>query len=160
MKNVYNSSPLIFLARLDFLEKCVDYSDKFYLPKFVFDEISAKHDKASEHIKNLIDLGKIEVRTVNLVSLADSLNERLGKGEAEAIALGIELQADYTILDDFAARREAVRLGLNVKGTLAVIRKLSLDGKITIDNTDRLYQQLTEINFRVKRSLFDAIFAD
>jgi len=35
-------------------------------------------------------------------------------GESEAIVLAIELEADYVILDDFAARKEAVRLGLNV----------------------------------------------
>lgn len=92
--------------------------------------------------------------------MANSLNDRLGRGEAEAIALGTELQTDYIILDDLAARREAMRLGLNVKGTLAVIRKLHLEGKITIDNLDRLYQQLRAIKFRVKRDIFDAIFED
>jgi Cu/Ag efflux protein CusF len=48
----------------------------------------------------------------------------------------------------------------NVRGTLAIIRKLNLEGKITIDNLDELYQQLMAMNFRVKRSLFDAIFED
>ncbi|MFQ4141304.1 hypothetical protein [Chlorogloeopsis sp. ULAP02] len=86
------------------------------------------------------------------------MNTRLGRGEAEAIALGIELQTDYILLDDFAARKEAIRLGLNVKGTLAVIRKLHLEGKITIDNLDEIYQNLIAINFRVTRSLFDQIF--
>ncbi|WP_375474132.1 hypothetical protein [uncultured Nostoc sp.] len=92
---------------------------------------------------------------------------RLGKGESEAIGLGTELQTDYIILDDFAARKEATRLGLNVKGTLAVIKKLQVDGKITISSTDQLYQDILAMNFRVKRwrsppqaSLFDAIFSD
>ncbi len=70
------------------------------------------------------------------------------------------IQADYVLLDDLAARREAMKLGLNVRGTLAVIRKLQSAGKIIIDNQDTLYQRLTAINFRVKRSLFDAIFQD
>lgn len=34
------------------------------------------------------------------------------------------------------------------------------EGKIAIDNLDELYQRLMAINFRVKRSLFDAIFED
>ncbi|WP_244141925.1 hypothetical protein [aff. Roholtiella sp. LEGE 12411] len=76
---------------------------------------------------------------------------RLGRGESEAIALGTELQIDYIILDDFAARKEATRLGLNVKGTLAVIKKLQVDGKITITSTDQLYQDILAMNFRVKR---------
>jgi hypothetical protein len=47
-----------------------------------------------------------------------------------------------------------------VKGTLAVIRKLSSEGKIGIESLDVLYQQLLEIDFRVKRSLFNQIFED
>jgi len=64
----------------------------------------------------------------------------LGKGESEAIALAIELNPDYVLLDDSTARREAKRLGLNIKGTLAVIKKLSKDGKISIESLDKLYQ--------------------
>jgi len=130
------------------------------MPEFVIEEIKAKQDEASEYIQRLIDDNKIEVRANNLISLASSLNARLGKGESEAIALCTELQADYVVLDDFAARKEAMRLGLNVRGTLAIIRKLNSEGKIAIDNLDELYQRLMAINFRVKRSLFDAIFED
>lgn len=150
MKIVFNSSPLIFLARLSFLEIFVNSSNEFYLPEVVNDEIKAKQDEAKEYIQRLIDDNKIEIRATHLTSLASSLNSRLGKGEAEAIALGTELQADYVVLDDFAARREAMRLGLNVRGTLAIIRKLNLEDKIAIDNLDELYQRLMAINFRVK----------
>jgi predicted nucleic acid-binding protein len=160
VKIIFNSSPLIFLARLHLLEIFVNASDEFYLPEFVIEEIKAKQDESSEYIQRLIDDNKIEVRANNLISLASSLNARLGKGESEAIALCTELQADYVVLDDFAARKEAMRLGLNVRGTLAIIRKLNSEGKIAIDNLDELYQRLMAINFRVKRSLFDAIFED
>lgn len=160
MKIVFNSSPLIFLARLQLLDSFVDSPDEFYLPMFVAEEISAKSDEACLQVKALIDSGKISARIIKLTSLANSINMRLGRGEAEAITLGIELQTDYIILDDFAARKEATRLGLNVKGTLAIIRKLQADSKITIDSLEQLYQDLVAINFRVKRSLFDAIFED
>ncbi|GAB4199036.1 MAG: DUF3368 domain-containing protein [Coleofasciculaceae cyanobacterium] len=160
MKIVFNSSPLIFLARLNLLEIFVNASDEFYLPEVVIEEIRAKQDEAREYIQRLIDDNKIEVRATNLISLASSLNVRLGKGESEAIALCTELQADYVVLDDFAARKEAMRLGLNVRGTLAILRKLNSEGKMVINNFDELYQRLMVINFRVNRSLFDAIFED
>lgn len=111
-------------------------------------------------INTLITENKLLVQKVQLISLANSLNERLGIGESEAITLGIELQPDYIILDDFAARKEAIRLGLNIKGTLAVIRKLQLNGKINISDLDILYQQIMNVNFRVKREIFDSIFED
>ncbi|MCW5314415.1 DUF3368 domain-containing protein [Nostoc sp. KVJ3] len=160
MKIVFNSSPLIFLSRLEFLDIFLDSADEFYLPNFVAEEISAKSDAASQQVKALIDADKILVKEIQLLSLANRLNIRLGRGESEAIALGTELQTDYIILDDFAARKEATRLGLNVKGTLAVIKKLQVDGKITISSTDQLYQDILAMNFRVKRSLLNTIFSD
>ncbi|WP_293157521.1 hypothetical protein [Okeania sp. SIO2C9] len=47
-----------------------------------------------------------------------------GRGESETIALAKELQTDFVILDDLAARKMATNLGLNVKGTLAILKKL------------------------------------
>ena len=158
MKITFNSSPLIFLARLDFLELFHQYDYEFYVPEVVRIEINAKQDRASNYVNIAVANNSLIVKQIKLASLANSLNERLGRGEAEAISLATELQSDYVILDDFAARREAMRLGLNVKGTLAIIKKMLADEKITIDNLDEFYQKLLEIKFRVKRSVFEAIF--
>jgi predicted nucleic acid-binding protein len=160
VKIVFNSSPLIFLSRLDFLNQFLEYDYQFLVPQIVIEEINAKQDEASRYVNNLITNKRLTVKQISLFSLANSLGDRLGRGEAEAITLATELQSDYLILDDFAARKEAIRLGLNVKGTLAIIRKMSVDGKINIDNLEQLYQQLLKINFRVRRELIDAIFTD
>lgn len=160
MKIVFNSSPLIFLARLDFLDKFIDGTAEFFCPEWVREEINDKSDVASQSINRLIESNRLISRQTTLFSLANRLNTRLGKGESEAISLGIEIQTDYIILDDFTARKEALRLGLKVKGTLAVIRKLHLSNQISLDNLDQFYQKLLSLNFRVKRELFDAIFSD
>ena len=160
MKIIFNSSPLIFLSRLDFLELFLRYDYQFYVPEVVINEINAKQDEASNSVNRAIDNNRLIIRQIKLLSLANSINERLGRGEAEAIALATELQSDYVILDDFAARREALRLGLNVKGTLAIIKKMRADGQVKIDDLDQFYQQLLQIKFRVKRSIFAAIFTD
>ena len=158
MKIVFNSSPLIFLSRLDFLELFLQYNYQFYVPETVIEEINAKQDEASNNVNVVVDNNSLIVKQINLFSLANSINERLGRGEAEAIALATELQSDVVILDDFAARREAMRLGLNVKGTLAIVKKMMADDKVKIDDLDQFYQQLLQIKFRVKRSIFEAIF--
>jgi len=159
---VFNSSPLIFLSRLGLMAKVIETfaNDKLYLPTAVADEIAVKSDQTSISIRHLIESHRLEVKDIYLFSLANQLKQRLGKGESDAIVLGIELQTDYVILDDAAARKEAMRLGLNIKGTLALIRKLKQDGQITLDNLEEFYQQLIEINFRVKRKLFEQIFQD
>ncbi|MFN6502322.1 MAG: DUF3368 domain-containing protein [Nostoc sp. DedQUE01] len=140
------------------MNQFIQSPDDFYIPKSVADEIKAKSVPSSQTIQALINSGNLQIRASKLINLVNSLNQRLGKGESEAIALAIELNTDYVLLDDSTARREAKRLGLNIKGTLAVIKKLSKDGKISIESLDKLYQQLMEIEFRVKRSLFDQIF--
>jgi predicted nucleic acid-binding protein len=160
MQVVLNSSPLIFLVKLGYLDQLLKSPDDFYVPQSVADEIGAKSDSASQVVHARLNSGALQVRVSTLTTLASSLNQRLGKGESEAIALGIELDADYVLLDDSVARREAGRLGLTVKGTLAVIKKLSKDGKIGIESLDDLYQQLIDIEFRIKRSLFDQIFSE
>ncbi len=155
MKIVFNSSPLIFLSRLSYLDLFLQYNYQFYVPEVVVDEINAKQDEASQYINHAIDRNSLIIQQT-----ANSINERLGRGEAEAIALATELQSDYVILDDFAARREATRLGLKVKGTLAIIKKMMADDKVKINDLEQFYQRLLQIKFRVKRSVFDAIFID
>jgi len=160
MQIVLNSSLLIFLAKLDYLNQFVESFDNFYIPQSVADEIGAKLDPASQTVQALINSGNLQVWASNFTTLVNSLNQRLGKGESEALALGIELNADYVLLDDSTARREARRLDLNIRGTLAVIRELSKDGRIRIGSLDDLYQRLMEIEFRVKRSLVEQIFSE
>ncbi|AFY50560.1 hypothetical protein Nos7524_4823 [Nostoc sp. PCC 7524] len=53
MKIVFNSSPLIFLSRLDFLNLFLETEAQFLLPKSVKEEISAKQDKSSSDINKL-----------------------------------------------------------------------------------------------------------
>jgi predicted nucleic acid-binding protein len=82
----------------------------------------------------------------------------LGKGEAEAIALAIETGADLAILDDHAARVEATRLGLSVKGTLGIVRRLMEIGAFESD-LGGLFTDLKPIGFRIREELFWEIFS-
>ena len=69
MQIVLNSSPLIFLAKLDYLEQFIDYPYKFYIPQSVADEISAKSDFASQTVQTFIGSGVLKVRSVALIKL-------------------------------------------------------------------------------------------
>jgi predicted nucleic acid-binding protein len=62
------------------------------------------------------------------------------------------------ILDDHAARSEAKRLGLQVRGTLGILKKLMELEKYSIDLTN-LYEKLLQMDFRVKESVFWHIFS-
>jgi hypothetical protein len=60
MQIVLNSSPLIFLAQLGYLNQFTEYRDDFYIPQSVAEEISAKSDPASQTIQTLINTGKLQ----------------------------------------------------------------------------------------------------
>ena len=120
MKIFIDSSPIIFLVRLQVLELFLNANDYFYLTPSVITEIQAKNDEISQQSELLLGKEKILVQATNLKSLFNRLNVSLGIGESETIALATELQADFIILDDLAARKMATKLGLNVRGTLAI----------------------------------------
>lgn len=158
MKVVFNTSPIIFLYKLGYLELARNLFDDIYIPTSVYTEIGEKDDDLKTFFKGFIKGGTFKQREIKLTNIFHGLNRRIGMGESEAIVLAIELEADYVILDDFAARKEAVRLGLNVKGTLGIIRKLMTDKHIEIIDMDDLYERLIKIRFRVKRDIFNKIF--
>lgn len=157
---VFNTSPLVFLAKLGYLEIFLDDEMVFWVPQSVAIELTAKTDTASDKIQQLISSERLQVRQSRLSSLTNGLQRKLGSGESEAISLAIELNADYVLLDDAAARREAMQLRLIVRGTLAVVRKMMAEGKVDSLSLEDLYRRLQNINFRIKRSVFDQIFSD
>jgi predicted nucleic acid-binding protein len=156
---VFNSSPLIFLSRLNIINQVLGLFSEVVIPDYVKKEIFRKEDIVSDKVKDLLRLNNVvEVGAKNL-RMVDAFCRKLGKGESEAIVVAIERSADLVILDDHVAREEATRVGLNVKGTLGDIRKLMELDVIQCD-PDKLHRDLLEMKFRVKRGIFDEIFAD
>ncbi|MGD9372874.1 MAG: hypothetical protein PVF14_15735, partial [Desulfobacterales bacterium] len=76
-----------------------------------------------------------------------------------SIALSIETGADLVILDDHAARIEAMRLGLSVKGTLGIVRRLKEDGAFEGD-LEELFINLKAMGFRIRPELFWKILSE
>ena len=120
MKAVFNSSPIIFLTKLGIIEAALDLFDRFDIPSLVYSEIRQKPDASAGAVEDLIKKRSVSVSKAKNERFVGALGRRLGKGEAEAIALSIETGADLVILDDHAARVEAMRLGLSVKATLGI----------------------------------------
>jgi|GEM_PF-6966605 len=83
---VFNTSPLVFLAKLDYLEVFLDDEMVFWVPPAVAAELTAKTDAASEKIQQLMSLERLQVRQSCLSSLRNGLQRKLGSGESEAIA--------------------------------------------------------------------------
>ena len=159
MKAVFNSSPIIFLTKLGVIEAALDLFDRIDIPSLVYSEICQKPDASAEAVEDLIRRKRVSVLKSKNERFVNALNRRLGKGEAEAIALSIETGADLVILDDHAARAEAMRLGLAVKGTLGIIRRLMEIG-VFVSDLEELFANLKAMGFRIKAELFWEIFGE
>jgi predicted nucleic acid-binding protein len=132
MNAVFDSSPLIFLTKLGVIEAALDLFDNIDIPSLVYSEIRQKTDASAETVEDLVRGKRISVLKAENERFVNALKRRLGKGEAEAIALSIETGADLVILDDHAARVEAMRLGLSVKGTLGIVKRLMEKHKVPV----------------------------
>lgn len=155
---VFNTSPLIFLAKLGYIDAALSLFNKCYAPDIVINEITEKDDEIKAKIETLLIAGKIIKKKITHPHLFERLNEYVDIGESQAITLGVEIEPDFIVLDDNAARREARKVGLKVIGSLGLIKKLNDIGTITVNDRNAFYSRLQSINFRIRRSVFDAIF--
>ncbi len=94
--------------------------------------------------------------TVQRVSNDDRvrhLSEILDSGEAEALALAVELAGSRVILDDKKARRVAHQLGVKVIGTVGVLLRAKRQGFIAY--VKPLLDELLAADFRISDALYE-----
>ncbi len=126
MKVVSNSSPLIFLSAIGMLDFLKTEFGEVFIPKVVYDEITAKGLKGSNEVKHAGWIKVLPVKNDSSISFIPMLDE----GEWKAILLVIEQKADLLLMDDLAGRRAAAMYGVNVIGTLGFLKVMQKKGKI------------------------------
>lgn len=111
-------------------------------------------------VENLFAEGWVHVATPTDPDTLRALRLILDGGEAEAIALAVERQADLLIMDEQAGRREAARRGLRIIGLLGILVEAKREGLI-----DRVSDTLNElilkagfwVNPRLKREVLESV---
>ena len=154
---VFNSSPWIFLSKLGIIEPALSLFKQAFIPSSASEEILSKRNKAASALAELQKEMHVTVLEAENLRLLNALGNRLGRGEAEAITIALETKADIVALDDHVARTEAMRLGLQVKGTLGIIRRLMELDRFEGDVRE-LFENLKRMNFRVRDKVFWEIF--
>lgn len=151
LRVVLNTSPLIVLSKLGLLELAL--TELFYeaqIPQGVLSELGRKDDAVYHLVKDLVRRGLLKVEEVS-VSFP-----RLGVGESSAILVALN-KGKVAVIDDKRARRLARELGLEVIGTIAILRELYERGylKMTIEE---LYIKLLDLGFYIKKDSYNKIF--
>lgn len=151
---VTDTSPLIFLAKLNRLDLLRKEAEKILAPPAVLEEIAEQDDEATSQIEEARRTW-LDMRPVKGVRLLAVLKDELGDGEAEAIALALETAAARIVVDDLDARRLADRLGLKPVGTLGLLLAAKLRGEIPSlrDEIDLLRRG----GFRAAPALIEAV---
>jgi uncharacterized protein len=96
------------------------------------------------------------IQAVEDIDLVEVLRRDLDGGEAEAIALAIQLKAERILLDEKEGRRIAKTLGLRSTGVLGVLLRAKQEGHLP--SIREIVQQLQiEAGFRIGTELLTDI---
>jgi predicted nucleic acid-binding protein len=98
------------------------------------------------------EYGEILPGWVKIISVSDKTKQELlemqvDKGEASAIALALESENPFLIIDDYKARKLAHNLKLNHTGTIGVIVVAKQKG--FINSIKPILEKIKKTNFRI-----------
>ena len=152
MSIVSNASPLINLARIGRLDLLRQLYGEILIPEAVWHEVVVEGAgrPGADEVRTASWLKKQSVANTQLVR---ALRQELDAGEAEAIALALEIQAERVLMDERLGRETARHLGLRYTGLIGVLIEAKHRGLI-----DEVGPQLTALRtlagFRVSDALY------
>ncbi|MBE0524810.1 MAG: DUF3368 domain-containing protein [Methanosarcinales archaeon] len=153
MKIVSNSSPLIFFSAIGMLDTLADFDD-ISIPKAVYEEVIKNDLKGSNEVKHADWIKVVEVEDHESIIFSSTLDA----GESEAIALAIKQNADLILLDDLAGRRAATAYGIEVIGTLGLLKVLYQKGRI--ENMKNVLDKIQKHGFWMSTDLYKKMLKD
>ena len=125
---VCDASPLIILAKSDLLELLPGQFAEVVVPQAVVDEVRA--GPLDDPMRRLIS----EIGWLKQVQIDPPLSPlgswQLGRGESEVIEYARLQQNCAVLMDDRAARRAAIAVGIKICGTLSIIARAATQGKL------------------------------
>ncbi len=155
MTVVSNTSPITNLARIGHLWILQRLYVEIHIPTAVQHELR-KGIELRRHPSDFFETNSwIKVQPASNKELVQSLLNSLGWGEAECIALGVELQANLIVIDERRGSRLARQMGLRSTGTLGVVIDAKHQG--IIDTVRPVVDLLREqANFWLSDAVYEA----
>ena len=147
---VADTSPINYLILIGEIQILQRLYKRILIPPAVLEEL--RHRAAPKPVQDWIrdPPGWIGVQRPKSVLVYPQLD----LGESEAIALATEVRATVLLIDDFAGRQEAARLGTRVAGTLSVLDEADQVGLVDFE---RALVRLLKTSFRVSQAVLAEI---
>ena len=157
MPVVSNTSPLFNLAAIGKLSLLRHAFDEILIPDAVLHELEPVREYPGvQAIHEAIAQGWIVVRAPRDVSRIRILEQDLGRGEAAAIALTLELGLRRILIDERDGSRTAEQSGLEPVGVLGVLLRAKREGHL--DSVKEMMIALRdEVGFYIRRDLFTKV---
>jgi len=115
---VCDSSPLFALAICDKLHLLEQMYDTALIPEAVYNEVCVSGKPNADKIQKWAHNKVIQIKEDGFIL---TLSDLLDKGEAEAIALYKEKNADYLLIDERKGRKIAKYHNVKIIGTLGLL---------------------------------------
>ena len=151
MTVVSNSGPLIALAQIDHFELLRLLYGTLLVPSAVQEEV-VKLGQNRPGAAEVEAANWIQIESIHSQVAVELLQERLDRGESEAIVLAIEQEADLLLIDEARGRQVVRAQGLNHVGTVGILILAKRRGLIS-SVTPQL-DILIESGFRMSGQLY------
>lgn len=152
---VSNTTPLIGLASIGQFGLLEQLFGVIYIPEAVFDEVVVAGRDFGGAKREVSTAVWIKTIPINNRLAVDVLLDDLDLGEAEAIVLAQELDADWVLMDEKKARRKLNQLKMPKIGTLGILLKAKQIGLITTIRPE--LEILRENGFSISQPVIDTI---
>jgi predicted nucleic acid-binding protein len=148
---VADTSPLNYLILIEQIQILEALYGQVIIPPAVQDELLSAGALPQVRSWMATPPAWLEVRSP-LPAFRDSI--ALGAGESDAIVLAEQIGADRIIMDETLGRGEALRRGLNIIGTLGVLRDAHRTGLLDLATS---MERLRATSFRASPQILQAI---
>ena len=155
---ISDTSCLFYLVRLQCVEILPAMFGEIIVPPKVAAELAAGSTRYPQ-IHAVINADWFQIRTLRDDLSPSTFPPDIDPGEAEAIKLALEMDADQLLMDDLAGRRLALKLQIPILGCLGVLlraRKLDLIGPLR----PILAELVEHLGFRASPALVEAILKE
>ena len=152
---IADTGPIIALARIGEIDLLRRLYGRVVVPPAAHTELAIDSNRpGAKVLAHVFAAGWLAVETVVDLSVRWELDQLLGPGEAEAIALAEQKESSFLLIDDARGRRTARSRGIPVVGVAGVL--LAAKSRAEIVAVGPVLERLSDAGYRLSPRLVAA----